>query len=461
MEPLRLTEIATATAGTIVWGSDVMVPGITIDTRSLRPGELYIAIKGKRFDGHEFIGPALAAGALGVVVSKWPIGPVAQVPKGAVVLKVADTRQALQQIATFYRSKLTPRAVAITGSNGKTTTKELLAAILSRRFKVVKAEGSYNNDIGVPLTVLRLERDTEAAVFEIEMNELGGTRRLARVCQPQVGVITNIGDTHLEFLKNREGVAQEKAELLESLPRDGVAVLNADDPIVMELGARCGLRQRLTFGLEQPADVVASRVVEYGLRGVAFLLQGKYEVRLGLFGRHNVANCLAACAAAHAVGMSFAEMPAALAGFTALPMRLSVKLLKGVTLIDDCYNANPQSVVCALDVLSRNAEPKRRVAILGDMLELGSESGRLHEAVGRRAGSIVDRLILVGSESEHTAAGALAAGLNPARLWRFDSSAAVGKALFDIIRPGDTILVKGSRALSLEVVVQQIVSHYG
>ncbi|MEO0080224.1 MAG: UDP-N-acetylmuramoyl-tripeptide--D-alanyl-D-alanine ligase [candidate division WOR-3 bacterium] len=445
-----------ATGGNLVRGSETLVPGISIDTRTLKPNELYIAIRGKRFDGHSFIPDALRAGAVGVVLQN-----ETAIPVEGIVIKVPDTREALQQIATAYRRRLNLKVVAVTGSNGKSTTKEMLATILECRFKVVRAEGSYNNDIGVPLTVLKLNLDTEAAVFEIEMNELGGTYKLARVCQPQVGVITNIGDTHLEFMKDRQGVACEKQELLSALPQDGVAVLNADDEAVMAIGRRCGPKERLTFALDKPADVFAHDVRELGLDGVQFLLQGEYEIRLKVPGRHNVANCLAACAAARALGIGFEEMPESLARFTGLPMRLQRIQLKGVTLIDDCYNANPQSMAEALELLFRNAERRHRLAILGDMLELGESSHKLHEEIGRKAGAGVDRLVLIGPESEAAAEAALQAGLNPQNLFRFNSSSEVGDVLFDIIRPGDTILVKGSRAMGLELIVQKIVSHYG
>jgi UDP-N-acetylmuramoyl-tripeptide--D-alanyl-D-alanine ligase len=453
VEPLRLSEIVAATGGRLVQGKEMLVLGVSIDTRTLRSGELYVAIRGRRLDGHRFVPDALRAGAVAVVVDN-----AEAVPAGASAIVVGNTTEALARIAVRHRERMSTRVVAITGSNGKSTTKEILAAILALKFKTLKPEGSFNNDIGVPLTVLRMTRDIEAAVFEIEMNELGGTARLARICRPEVGVITNIGDTHLEFMRDRNGVAQEKAELLQSLPEDGAAVLNADDPLVMAIGAAYSPARRVTFGLERQPEVFATNIREDGLDGSRFKLLGKHEVMLPIPGRHNVANCLAACAAAHAMGMWSGDMPEAIAGFKPLPMRLRVLRFGDTTLIEDCYNANPQSVTAALGVLSQNAPIERRVAFLGDMLELGESAQSRHESLGREVGVLVNRLALIGPLGEFTAQGATAAGL--ARIRRFDSSAEAREALFDIIQPGDTILVKGSRAMAMELVSQEIVRHY-
>ena len=453
MEPLRLSEIVAATGGRLVNGEEMLVPGISIDTRTLRPSELYVAIRGKRLDGHRFVPDALKAGAVGVVVDDQNA-----VPAGALGIVVGNTTEALGRIAIRHRARMSARVVAITGSNGKSTTKEILAAILALRFKTLKPEGSFNNDIGVPLTVLRMTRDIEAAVFEIEMNELGGTTRLARICRPETGVITNIGDTHLEFMKDRSGVAHEKAELLQSLPEAGAAVLNADDPLVMAIGAVYAPAKRVTFGAPGRAEVFATDIRDDGLRGSRFKLLGKHDVALPIPGRHNIANCLAACAAAYAMGMWPGDMPEAIAALEPLPMRLRVVRFGDTTLIEDCYNANPQSVRAALEVLRQSAPAERRVAFLGDMLELGESSQNQHESLGREVGALVSRLALVGPLGEFTAKGATAAGLTQIR--RFETSAQAREALFDIIRPGDTILVKGSRAMAMELVSHEIVRYY-
>jgi len=454
VEPIRLNELVAATGGRLVNGRELKVTGVSVDTRTLKPGDLYVAIRGNRLDGHQFCEQAIEKGAVGVVVDS-----EATVPAGKAGIVVVNTTEALGRIAFRHRERMSARVVAVTGSNGKTTTKEILAAILALKFKTLKPEGSFNNDIGVPLTVLRMTKDIEAAVCEIEVNELGGTARLARICRPEVGVITNIGDTHLEFMKDRHGVAQEKAELLQALPEKGAAVLNADDPLVMAIGSTHAPPRRVTFGLEQKAEVFATDIKDAGLAGSRFRLMGEYEVTLPIPGRHNVANCLAACAGAYAMGMWPGDMPEAIARLKPLPMRLRVTKLGDTTLIEDCYNANPQSVEAALEVLERCGVVDRRVALLGDMLELGESANDQHEALGRRVGALVNRLVVVGPLGENVAKGAVAVGL--ARIWRFETAAQAREALFDIIRHGDTILVKGSRAMAMEIISQEIVSSYG
>jgi len=454
VDPIRLNELVTATGGRLVNGRDLKVTGVSIDTRTLKAGDLYVAIRGKRLDGHRFCEQAIEKGAVGVVVDS-----EAAVPAGQVGVVVTNTTDALGRIAFRHRERMSARVVAVTGSNGKSTTKEILAAILALKFKTLKPEGSFNNDIGVPLTVLRMTREIEAAVFEIEMNELGGTARLARICRPEVGVITNIGDTHLEFMKDRQGVAQEKAELLQALPDKGAAVLNADDPLVMAIGSTYAPPRRVTYGLEEKAEVFATDIVDAGLAGSRFRLMGEHGVSLPMPGRHNVANCLAACAGAYAMGMWPGDMPEAIARLEPLPMRLRVHKLGDITLIEDCYNANPQSVGAALSILEKCGPVERRVAFLGDMHELGESSPARHESLGREVGTLVSRLVAVGPMGEHTARGASAAGLR--QIARFDRAEQARGAVFDFVMPGDTILVKGSRAMAMEIICQEIVRVYG
>ncbi len=456
MKTLTIDQVLLATGGTLVRPARGEVCGVAIDSRKVKPGELFIAIKGERFDGHSFLGEVAKAGAAGFVVSR-----ADRLPDSGAAILVNDTRKALADLAGFYRSTLAVRVVAVTGSNGKTTTREMAGAMLASRFRVVRAEGNYNNDIGVPLTVFRLEADTQVGVLEIEMNELGGTARLADICRPEVGIVTNIGDSHLEFMKDRAGVAREKAELLEALPETGCAVLNADDPLVADIGRKYARCRVLTFGVEQRADVFATDVRELGLDGVEFRLQGEFPVRLPVPGRFQVANCLAACAACSALGMDFERIARATAEFEPAPRRLAVRKLGRLTLIDDCYNANPQSMREAIRLLCANAEPGRRVAVLGDMLELGGHSTRAHTELGQWVAGCVDRVAFVGHEVAHAAAVAVQAGREPGKIRLYGSSRELLPDLFDMVRPGDTLLVKGSRALALELVTQAIVEHYG
>lgn len=475
MERLKITEIARATGGEIVQaGAEIEVSGISIDTRTINPGELFIAIRGKRVDGHRFVAEAIEKGAAAVMVEEKGGYQGGNKSGQAGFIQVANTIEALLALARWYRSGLSAQVVAITGSNGKTTTKEMLSEILKNRFRVVRARASFNNEIGVPLTVFDMDRFTQIGIFEIEMNELGGTRHLAEVCQPRIGIVTNVGDTHLEFMQDRSGVAQEKAELLEVLPGSvgsssisgenpiqGVAVVNRDDPLVMEMVQRCKGVKVVTFGLSEGAEVFASGIRGHGINGSEFLLMGSYPVRLRVPGQHNIYNFLAAAATAHSLGLGFEEIVRSIVRFSCPPQRLNIRRLKGVILIDDCFNANPQSTKAALEVLESGAPKERRVAILGDMLELGEQSERLHKELGRVAAGIVDRLVVVGKQAEFIARGALETGFQSDRIRGYKQSAGVGADLFDICQLGDTILVKGSRAMALELVIQKIVRHYG
>ncbi len=450
-----MIELVRVTGGRQVGSGPQVFSSVSIDTRTLKPGDFYFALRGKRLDGHQFVADALKLGAAGVVVEREDA-----VPAGAPAIVVDDTTLALGRFAAAYRAKFDIPVFAVTGSNGKTTTKEMLAAILSHRLRTVYAPASFNNNIGVPLTALKINHETQAAVFELELNELGGTARLARICQPRYGVITNVGDTHLETMKDRDGVAQEKGELLQCLPRQGTAILNADDPVVMDLAHRHWAGRVLTFGLEQPADLWATDVKATDLSGVRFKIQGRHPVSLRMPGAHNVLNALAACAALVASGVSVEKALAGLDRFRPLPLRLAVQRLSQVTLIDDSYNANPQSVQAALRVLRECAPAGQRMAFLGDMLELGEASARLHEELGRELATVVDRAVLVGVMSEHVVRGAVDAGMARDRLISGEASDRLPDAAFDMIRPGDTILVKGSRATAMELVSREIARRY-
>jgi len=450
-----MIELVRVTGGRQLGAGPQVFSSISTDTRTLKPGDVYFALHGKRFDGHQFVVDALRLGAAGVVVDRSDA-----VPEAAPAIVVDHTTLALGRFAAAHRAKFSIPVYAITGSNGKTTTKEMLAAILAHRMRVVYAPASFNNDFGVPLTVLRLNHETQAAVFELEMNELGGTARLAQMCQPKYAVITNVGDTHLAAMKDRGGVAQEKSELLQSLPRQGVAILNADDPAVIELARKHWAGRTLTFGVEQPADLWASDIRAGDLAGVRFKIQGRHPVSLRMPGVHNVLNALAACAALVASGMGVEKALAGLDRFRPLPMRLDVHRLRGVMLIDDSYNANPQSVRAALSVLHGGAAAGQRVVFLGDMLELGEAAPRLHEELGRELAKTADRGVLVGAMAEHVLRGAVEAGLSREAFVLAEASDRLPDAAFDIIRPGDTILVKGSRATAMELVSQEITRRY-
>ncbi|UCG42925.1 MAG: UDP-N-acetylmuramoyl-tripeptide--D-alanyl-D-alanine ligase [candidate division WOR-3 bacterium] len=456
MEELKVARLLEATGGELLRKDREAFTGVSIDSRTVKPGELFFAIKGERFDGHQYSLEVAKRGAAGVVISDKRFAP----GSGFAVL-VPDTRKALNELAGLYRGLFDVRVAAVTGSNGKTTTRNMLATILARRYRVLEPEANFNNDIGVPLTAFRIDPSTEAAVFEIEMNEFGGTKALARVCVPEVGVVTNIGDTHLETMKTREGVAREKAELVEELPEQGTAVLNADDRLAAAIGEKFGNCSKLLFGIRAKADVHATGIKDLGLQGIEFLLNGEHRVSLAAPGRHSVYNCLAACAAASALGMRFDDMPRALEGYQGPPMRLKVlHLAEGITLLDDSYNANPQSVHAALDVLCGHECAGQRLVILGDMLELGDVSLQAHTEMGNHVASCVDRAVFVGPMGEHAVSVVLKSGVGAGKLRSYRSSKDVLVDLVDIVRPADTILVKGSRAMRMELITDAITTQY-
>lgn len=461
MAQFTIDEILKATGGELVRaGAAKAVTGVSIDTRTMRKGELYIAIIGKSLDGHRFVAPAVKRGARAVVVSQAVVSrPRAVAKRGAAVIRVPDTTRALGDIAAFHRRRFAPHVFGITGSNGKSTVKEMLASILGQRRRVLKPKSSFNNDIGVPLTVLELTSDTQAAVIEMEMNVLGGIRRLCEIAQPQTGIITNIGDTHLESLLDRAGVAQEKSELIEYINGNGTAVLNADDPRVMEIGRKFPTREQVRFGVEKKADIYATRVRDRGLDGVTFRLNGAAEVRLSAVGVHNVANALAAAAAARVAGLRLADIIAGLTAYRPLPLRLQVERFAGLRVIADCYNANPQSMAVALAILEQTGKG-RRIAVLGDMLELGAAAAEAHRRIGRQAGSVADLVLVKGQFRRDVALGARAAGLKPKAVVSAPDTRAIIEKLVDTVQSGDTILVKGSRANRLEEVVQELKNRY-
>jgi len=454
---LSFAEVIAATGGEQLREAGTVATGVAIDSRKVRMGDVFFAVKGDRFDGHRFVDDAVKAGAVGAVISdrRW-------VPRQGAAIAVEDTRRALGDLARWHRGRMNVRVAAVTGSNGKTTTRMMLAAILRSGHRVVEAPANYNNDIGVPLTAFLLEPETEFAVFEVEMNEPGGTARLCDICRPELGVVTNIGDTHLEHMKDRAGVAREKAELLEALPESGSAVLNHDDELVRDIGKRYARCRKLWYGLDEGADLRAVKVKDRGLDGVGFVVENGPGVKLKVPGRHNVSNCLAAIAAAREFGVDPEAAARALRKFESPPMRLRVlKLGQGITVIDDTYNANPQSVHAALDVLCDHECAGDRLVFLGDMLEMGERALKVHTDMGLHVASCVDRAVFVGPLGEHAVAVALKRGVGAGRLRAFHRSDDVLPGLVDMVRPGDTILVKGSRATEMEKITQALVENYG
>ncbi|MBV8549889.1 MAG: UDP-N-acetylmuramoyl-tripeptide--D-alanyl-D-alanine ligase [Acidobacteriaceae bacterium] len=421
--------------------AETRVRGWSIDSRTVNEGDLFFAIKGEHFDGHSFLGVAFERGASAAVVSTTAanaFGPL---------LEVADTIDALQRLARWAREEWNRPLVAVTGSAGKTTTKDIIADFLSVRLRVAKTIGNLNNHIGLPLSLLRIPADAEAGVFEMGMNHAGEIRHLACIAQPQFGVITNVGYAHVESFDSIDGVAAAKRELIEALPADGVAILNADDARVLRF--RDVHRGRtITYGISRAADILAEEV-SIGASSSAFTVRGvRFETRLT--GRHAVSNILAGLAVATLFDIAPSELVNNVAQLAPGKMRGERHEWRGATVLDDCYNSNPEAARSMIDVLK--AEPaRRRIAVLGEMLELGHMAEALHRDLGRHAAdSGVDVLIGVQGVSRLMVEEARRAGLDNHAAMFFEDPESAGEFLRDFARPGDAILFKGSRGTHVE-----------
>jgi UDP-N-acetylmuramoyl-tripeptide--D-alanyl-D-alanine ligase len=440
------------------------ITGVSTDSRTVRTGDLFVALRGERFDGHRFVADAFASGAVAAVVDRaWSDGQGTGLPAGAVTLTVEDTLVALQELARWYRSRFDIPVVGVTGSNGKTTTKEMTAAALGREFTVWKTTGNYNNHVGVPLTLFGIESIHDAAVIEMGMNHAGEIARLAELARPRVGVVTNVAPAHLESMRDLDGVAQAKAELVAALPLDGTAVLNADDPRVAAMG-RGGPSAVVFYGLSEDADVAADDIDCGGL-GVRFtlrrteLVDERIRVEVPAPGRHNVHNALAAIAAAVSLGVPASDAAAGLTDFRAVAMRMQIVETGMVTVINDAYNANPASMSAALETLVDVAGRRPSVAVLGDMLEVGDGSREAHREIGVRAAKLgIGRLYLYGSDVGALAEGAIEAGMPPDRVHVHDDRGTLARDLMSGLPRDAVLLVKGSRGMRMEEVVELLVS---
>jgi UDP-N-acetylmuramoyl-tripeptide--D-alanyl-D-alanine ligase len=452
---LTSAEATSWTAGRVTGRLPAAFSGVSTDTRTLSSGDLFVALRGEHFDGHAFLATAASSGATAAVVAK-----DAAIPAGAEALPrlvVDDTLAALGALARGHRSAMSPAAVvAITGSVGKTSTKELAAAALSPLGPVLKTEGNLNNEIGLPLTLFRLRAEHRAVVLEMGMNHPGEIARLAAIGRPGVGIVLNAREVHLEQLGTVENVARAKGELYFGLPEDGVAVANADDPLVMAQ-ARASGRRRVTFGAAADSDVRLVTVEDDGLRGVQLTCHmdsRSWRARLSMLGAHNALNACAALAGASAAGVKAADAIEALPLARAAPHRLElVQLSDSVTLLDDCYNASPSSMRAALQTLERSAGSRRRAAILGDMLELGPTELELHRGVGTACRGLA-WLLCFGPRSAAIADAATAAGVpEVGQLEDFNDGLSWVRRHLEA---GDAVLLKGSRGMRLERFAQAL-----
>jgi len=461
MKPLTLEEVVEATRGRLMSPvPSLSIRGVSTDSRTVEPGQLFLALVGQRYDGHEFVAEVLGKGAAAVVVSR--VDHLAdELRSQAVLIVVADTTVALGRLARYHRRQLAAQVIAVTGSNGKTTAKNMIHAVLSTSKQGRCSPESYNNQIGVPLTLLSGQGSDEYLVVEIGSNAPGEVHQLAELAGPDVAVITSVSATHLEGLKDIAGVAAEKASILRGLSAGGLAVVNVDHPMLMRHVLQGRPWRMVGFGLSEQADLRATDV-KVAPDGTSFLVNGRFEISLGLLGRCNVLNALAAVAVGRRFGISYEQIAEALGQVAALPMRLERCRIGSVTVINDAYNANPDSCAEALEVLGRAQARGRRVAVMGDMKELGQQSGQLHAELGRRvAQAQVKLLVAVGSHAEEVAAAAKETAGNRLSVRRFADTAAAVSAMVGLLEPGDVVLLKGSRAMEMDRLLEPIRRKFG
>jgi UDP-N-acetylmuramoyl-tripeptide--D-alanyl-D-alanine ligase len=453
-EAFNSAEIARLTGGRLERSSGRPIRGAAVDSRRVQPGNLFVALPGERTDGHEHLAAAVEAGAAALLVSR--PGALPEAIGEVSLIRVAHPLAALHALAGAWRSRFDPLTVGITGSIAKTSTKEAVAAVLATRLRTLKTEGNENNEIGLPLTVLRLAADDRALVLEMGMYVEGEIADLVRIARPRIGVVTAVQPVHLARIGSIDAIETEKGRLVESLPPGGTAILNADDPRVARMAERTGARV-LTYGFDPRADVRAEAIESIGADGMRFDLRsatGGRPITISLLGRHAVHNALAAAAVGIAAGLDLEAIAAGLAADRGAAHRGELIRLGDVTVFDDSYNAAPASMLAALDVLA--GLRGRRIAVLGEMLELGDESAAGHRQVGQAAGQIADLLIVVGDAAEDIAAGALETGLEPERILRVADGEAAHDALRPRLIPGDVVLVKASRGIGLDRLVDAL-----
>jgi UDP-N-acetylmuramoyl-tripeptide--D-alanyl-D-alanine ligase len=451
---LTADDLVRLTGGRLLARSDRPIRGAAVDSRLVTPGQLFVALPGERTDGHDHLPQAIQRGAAAVLVTRPPADPAAL---GDVsVIRVADAQTALGAIAAGWRQRFAPLVVGVTGSIAKTSTKEAVAAVLGASLTTLKSEGNQNNEIGLPLTLLRLGAEHEAAVLEMGMYVGGEIAALAAMAKPSIGVVTAVQAVHLSRIGTLDAVERAKGELIEALPPSGTAVLNGDDAIVRRMTARTVARS-VRYGFSEDAEVRADAVTSAGLEGMHFRLRtpaGERSVSIPALGRLSVHNATAGAAVGLAAGLSLDTIAAALAGGWGAPHRAELVRLRGTTVIDDSYNASPGSVTAALDLLA--GLPGRRVAVLGEMLELGDAHEDGHLAVGEAAGKTVELLVVVGHDAGGIVVGARDAGLDPSRIHHVADADDALESLRPRLREGDVVLVKASRGIGLDRLVDQL-----
>jgi len=452
MNKLSIFQIAEFASASVSGGNgNVSIDKISTDSRTLKHGELFVALRGENFDGHKFVEAAVKTGAVGAIVD---LGWKGKVPDNFTVICVEDTLQAYQTVAANYRKSLPLRVLAITGSNGKTSTKDFAAAVLGRRFRVTKTQGNFNNHVGLPRTMLEATSQDEVAVWEIGMNHPGEVAALAKIAAPDAALITNIGIAHIEFMGSREAIAAEKGALAEAIGPQGSIILNADDPFSKNIAART--HAKVIFAGTTAGTIRAGEITQSAHGSDFTILEGAHRCRaqLPVPGLHMVQNAMLAVAAGRLFGLSLEEAAAGLVAAPLAKARLQIRQIGGVQFIDDSYNANPDSMKAALRTLVELDADGKRIAVLGEMRELGKESARGHREVGETAAELgVDQLIAIGDMGAAIAEAAQEAGLEKTAAVGSISEAA--EMLTEITAPGDLVLIKGSRTARTERVLEE------
>ena len=428
--------------------------GVTIDSRTVAVGNLFVALTGEIRDGHDFVLQAIDKKAAAVLVQKnrsqkIDLGRITQVP----VIQVNDTRIALQELAYNYRRKFDLPVIGITGSNGKTTTKEMIARVLETKYRVLKSQKSFNTLIGVPLTIFELSPQTEILVLELGTSQFGEIYKLAELAQPNLAVFLNIAPAHLESFGSLENVAKAKFELLEKLPGDKPVFINFDDQILRQRAAT-EKHKIISYAIDNPADYQALDVIISGNGHLDFKVK-QNSFRLNLLGRHNVYNALAAYAIGDYLKLSPQKISQALQDYHPAHLRMEIQEIRGARIINDSCNANPASMLAALEALAVSNTSGRRIAVLGEMLELGEKSVELHQEVGQKIPQLkIDLLITVGDQAEHFARGAVQSGMPASAIRSLEDKKRAGQYLLSLIKPGDTVLLKGSRGMKMEEILK-------
>ena len=446
-----LKDILDATGGTLCSGTHKMrFSGVSIDSRTVRPKEIFLAIRGQNFDGHDYISQAVGQGAAGVVFSDPAKAPSFR--KDVAGVQVPNTVMALGALARYHRERFDIPVIAITGSSGKTTTKEMVAWVLGAKYEVHKNHGTQNNLIGVPLTLLSIHSKHDLCVIEMGTNRKGEIHRLTQIAQPNVGLITNIGPAHLEFLENLKGVYKEKIELVRNLAAPGIALLNKSDIALAKL-SRVRTRPIFFYGINRDCEFNATEI-NYKPDGITFLLNNAHVMEIKHAALHNVSNAMAAIGCGLLFGLDIGTIRERIRTFDSPEMRLKEIRLKDCVVIDDSYNSNPQSLKQAIDVLCRHAPAGRRILVMGDMMELGDKSQEFHVYFGNYISKKpIDLLITMGSCSRWTSESARKCGMRSEAVFHADDCPQVLEFLGAQVRAGDILLVKGSRCMKMERIV--------